>query len=184
MKKLHPLTLIRRELAKDPAWAKYSTHAGFAELVGRSRSGVKNIEYGIVDTSTAFAQRVGDRLGIDTTWLTAPLPATLPIPAAGDGEWNADMIPSRLKSALEGNNQILSKNLVVLREIDKTGSSANPQNLLAGLADLPENQEFLADVLARHVRDRLVQEFRGGKPEPFITRLRQLLETADHDDSR
>ncbi len=172
----HPLTLIRRELAKDPAWEKYSTHGGFAELVGRSKSWVKNIEYGIVHTSAAFAQRVGDRLGIETTWLTAPLPATLPIPAAGGGEWIADIIPSRLKSALEDNNQILSKNLVVLREIDKTGSSADPGESFASLAELPENHAFLADVLARHVRDRLIEEFRGGQPEPFLTRLRQLLE--------
>ncbi len=179
--KQHPLTLIRRELAKAPAWAKYSTHAGFAELVGRSKSWVKNIEYGIVNTSASFAQRVGDRLGIAPAWLTAPLPASSPIPAAGGGDWNADMIPGRLKSALEGNIQILGKNLADLREHDNTSSSANPRNLLSGLAALPENQAFLADVLARHVRDRLVEEFRSGQPEPFLSRLRQLLEEEENE---
>jgi len=176
MKKLHPLTLIRRELAKDPAWEKYSTHTGFAELVGRSKSWVKNIEYGIAGTSPAFAQRVADRLGIDPAWLVAPLPANYPIPAAGGGGWSVDMIPDRLKSALAGNIQTLDKKLADLRDNEKTGFPANPREVLAGLVDLPENQVFLADVLARHVRDRLIQEFRNGKPEEFITRLRRVLE--------
>lgn len=94
----HPLRKLRRELAQSgvPHLKKFGTQKGFADLVGRSESLIRNVESGIIECSTSLAALISEKTGVSGDWLLGKDPAD-EIRSADGSRWSPTCIPRQIE---------------------------------------------------------------------------------------
>lgn len=98
----HPLRKLRRELAHSgaPHLKKVATQKGFAELVGRSESLIRNVESRIIECSTSLAALISEKTGVSSDWLLGSDPAG-EIRSADGSRWSPSCFPRQPVSSKE-----------------------------------------------------------------------------------
>jgi len=97
--KSHPVVVLRCRLADDPELKTFASQAGFAKLIGRSGSLIRQIESGAMRTSGKLVRAIADRTGVDPAWISLPEAAMdAPIPARDGGKWEPRMVIDNLRN--------------------------------------------------------------------------------------
>jgi hypothetical protein len=88
---IHPFKRIRESLKKHTRplnLARYSTASGFAKLIGRSESLIRNVEAGATKISLGLALQVESKTGVSSAWLQGPDALTGEILAKDGTPWD------------------------------------------------------------------------------------------------
>ena len=92
-KSLHPVKRIRQELensSEKSGLRMFATSAGFASLIDRSASSVRNVESGSTKKWDRLAKQIEKKTGVSAEWmLSDPNPAR-PILAINGKPWNPE----------------------------------------------------------------------------------------------
>lgn len=106
-----PLRKLRRELAQSgvPHLKKFGTQKGFAELVGRSESLIRNVESGIIECSAGLAALISERTGVSRDWLLGKDPAD-EIRSADGSRWSPTCFPQQIEPV--SSKQVAWNNLI------------------------------------------------------------------------
>lgn len=89
-----PLRILRRHFTdcESRELRRYATQRGFAELVGRSESLIRNIESGLIECSYKLADAISDATGVSAAWVLGNMDAAQPIPDRNGGNWSPEMV--------------------------------------------------------------------------------------------
>ena len=92
--KSNTLRILRRHFAdcESRELRRYATQRGFAELVGRSESLIRNIESELIDCSYKLADAISDATGVSAAWVMGNMDEAQPIPDRDGGNWTPEMV--------------------------------------------------------------------------------------------
>jgi transcriptional regulator with XRE-family HTH domain len=109
----HPFKILRKFLKGHPDLRQASTQAGFAELVGCSRSLIRAVEQGQAKITTKLAKQVQTVTGVSISWLSTPQAPDEPIPAAAGGELKHEAVIAMVAKEIERNLRDAERNLLL-----------------------------------------------------------------------
>jgi transcriptional regulator with XRE-family HTH domain len=88
---LHPIRRIREALRNTPdelGLSKYGSAAGFAELIGRSPSLIRNVESGFTPKWGALAELIERKIKVSRDWMLSNPPSNQAIQHVNGGPWD------------------------------------------------------------------------------------------------
>jgi hypothetical protein len=88
---LHPIRRIREALRSTPdelGLSKYGSAAGFAELIGRSPSLIRNVESGFTPKWGALAELIERKIQVSREWMLSNPPSNQAIQHVNGGAWD------------------------------------------------------------------------------------------------
>lgn len=140
----HPIKRVRQALKKSPerfGLRRYSTSQGFAELIGRSPSAIRNIECGFSKNWVKTAELIEGKIGVSAEWLL--------------GDPNPE-------EPILGRDRLLWRPEVYLDPLDKRHGSVNWRRLLDRFPD------SLPELVGKFVERALLVELSLGYSELLI----------------
>lgn len=153
-KRSHPLRRVREAFHKAPEASglrKHHTSAGFAKLIGRAASSIRNVESGQTKKWDRLAMRIEDKIGVSADWLLGQPDPRLPILGTDGEPW----APEKFLDYLGGAAGELDWRVLMSKSPEKTvklAASVVEMKLKNDILGLPEAGEtpshlFLADLV-------------------------------------
>lgn len=153
-KRSHPLRRVREAFNEAPEASglrKHHTSAGFAKLIGRAASSIRNVESGQTKKWDRLAMRIEDKIGVSAEWLLGQPDPRHPILGIDGKPW----APEKFLDYLGGAAGKLDWRALMSKNPDKTVKLATDiveMKLRNDILGRPEegdtpSHRFLADLV-------------------------------------
>lgn len=163
-KRVHPVKRIRQALEISPEKSGlriFATSKGFASLIDRSVSSVRNVESGSTKKWDRLANQIEMKTGVSAEWMLSNPDPTKPILGVDGKPWR----PENAMDPLEGNNTGWNWNMLL---------DINPESVVRLATKMVETRLTL-DLLRRN--DASSHVTRGGSD--FLRRLIGLIDDSE-----